>query len=196
MHFDLHLMGNFGPALGKHLGHRMIPDHRTHDDLGHIAQCQGRIAIAKEIFHRIGNAVLHDPGDLSDIEVAGEHQGFLGERTLTKARAHPRVLGTEAKLRFEDALHFDFARGLHAQGPFRAQPWLFPAHVLPETLHHGHLIGFDRIKHGQEQADADKHQHTSDHESPRQVGERRPRWEVSPQTILIPSHNIPFSTHS
>src|SRR5262245_26430294 len=148
----------------------MIAHHRAHDDLGHITQGQGRIAIAKEIFHRIRNAVLHDPGDLRDIEVAGEHQRLLGERALAKARAHTRLFGPEAKLRFEDALHFDGTFGFDAQGQFPAQAWLFPAHVLPETLHDRDFISFDRIKHGQEQDGTDKHEYPNDHDTSGQAG--------------------------
>src|SRR5215475_12570644 len=107
LHFELHLMLNFGAALGEDFGHRVISHYRTHDDLGDIAQRQLWIAIAKEIFDRIDNTILHDPGDLSDIEVTGEHQRLIEERALTITRAHPRLFSAEAKLFFVDAFHFD-----------------------------------------------------------------------------------------
>src|SRR5262249_16904779 len=170
LHFELHLLGNFGPALGEDLGHGVIPHPRSHDDLSHIAQRQRWIAIAEEIFHRINNAVLHNPGDLRDVEVASEHQRLIQERALTKARAHARLFSAEAKLLFSDALHFDGTLSFYAHGQFPAQPWFFPAHVLPEALHDSYFISLDCIEHGQEQNGTDKHEHPNDNDASRQAG--------------------------
>src|SRR5215831_14785078 len=170
----------------------MIPYHRAHHDLGDIAQRQSRIPISKEILDGIDNAVLHDPGHLSDVEVTGKHERLLRERALTKARAYPRLFGPEAKLRFQDPLHFDFARRFQTQRQFGAQPWLFPTHVLPETLYDSDFIGVDRIEHGQEQNRAKQHKPPNDQDASGHVG-YWPIWYASwPQKTIVSSHSVPL----
>src|SRR5262245_46276634 len=74
-----HLLSNFGAAFREHLRPRVIAHDGTDDDLRDIAQRQSRIPIAKEILDGVDNAKLHDPDDLSHIEVAREHERLLQE---------------------------------------------------------------------------------------------------------------------
>ena len=129
------------------------------------------------------SATLRSPVSMSD--------SSANERWLKRVRT-PGSSVRKPNSALKTRCTFDLTHGLHPKGQFGAQAWLFLAYVLAKALHDGYFIGFDGVKHGQEQDRAKKHEPPNDHDASGQIG-YRPIWCASlPQKTIVPSHSVPL----
>ena len=131
---------------GQHLAAEAVADHPAHHRLADVAQGAVRIALLVEVFHRVGDAVLHHPLDIDDVEIARQHQRLVRKVLAGIGRALVLAAGgAEAELLLHHALGGDFLHLVDAEGQFEMQPGFIDVDHLAEALDHGTLFRLHRV---------------------------------------------------
>ena len=151
--FDLRL--DILPADGQHLGDRPVADDLAHDGFVHRAEGGFDVTDFKQELVGIRHAILHDPFNDGDVQIAGQHDGLIGELAFREAAADAGFDGAEAKLHLELALHrhLDYRLGERQLG---AQPRLRGADVAPEPQHDADFLRLHLVERA-EQPNQDEH---------------------------------------
>ena len=128
-------------AHGQNLVDAVVTHHFAHDGLRHVPEGVGDAAEVEQVFVGILDAVLDDPLDHRDIEVAGEH-----ERFLLRLLGSPELRLSAGPDRFEAELHLElpFVRhageALYAKGEPEMRPRIRGSGVLAEALDDRHFV--------------------------------------------------------
>ena len=149
-----------------HLVYRAIADDFTHYGLGDIAQRGTRLPHLEQIFHRIGDAVLHHPLDEGGVQIAGDHFCFAFTVARTLIRIGRSRCG-ESELLLQLALHGNNGCQVDTQGQFEMQPGLNFFEVFAKTLHHrDRIAGHSVVRRPQA--------YTHENDAPRRMTPRGP----------------------
>ena len=139
------------PADGEHFRNRAVADDLAHDRLVHRAKRAFGVTHLEEVLVRIRHAVLDDPFDDRDVEIAREHHRFVVEVALRVLGPDAGFFRAEPELLLQLPLHRHLD-DLFSERCFEVQPGLGGANVTAEAQHdpdrlRGHLIKGRREQH-------------------------------------------------
>ena len=148
MDFVARSIGNLDPAYGQHIAPDAIADHAAHHRLRQIAQRPGRFPHAVQIANRIADSILHDPLDLDDVQIAGQHQRLVRKIPIGETRAlGPRAfLGAETELLLQHAFRSHELHPVEAKRQLEMQPRISNTDDAAEALDNGSLLRLHRVK--------------------------------------------------
>ena len=105
---------------------------------------------------------MDDPRYHGDIEIAGQHEGFIAVFSgKSGASATAGALACEAEFLFQNPSDRHRRHGFDAEGQFEVQAGLCAFDIFPEALNHADLLRIDLI-HGGVDAQHDDQQHEDD----------------------------------
>src|SRR5947207_4781051 len=164
-----------------------VTDDPAHHGLGQVAQRLRRLAHPVEVLHRVVDPILHDPFDLDDVQVAREHQRFVGvaARELS-ARAIALVgpLGAEAELLLQHALRRYDLHAVDSERQLRVPAVVGDAGHTAEALDDRALLGLYRVEGARGGPDRGQDADPDQHRAPREAGRPgrgRPRAVWAPR---------------
>ena len=147
LHLDLRL--DLLPSDRQHFRDRTVADDLAHDRLVHRAERVLGVAHLEEVLIRIRHAILDDPFDDGDVEVAGQHHRLVAEVLLGVLRADRRLDGAKAELLFQLTLDGDL-RDRFRERDLHVQSRVGGADVAAEPEHDADRLGLDLIERARE----------------------------------------------
>ncbi len=102
-----------------------------------------------QILVGIVNAILDDPFDVNNFQVAGQHQGFVAvDRRLVIGRSFPRRQCTKSKLLLHHTLGGNEIPPVNPQRKLIVQSGGLNGNHFTESLDHRHPVRFHRVNTG------------------------------------------------
>ena len=152
----------------QHLRDRPVADHLPHDRFVHRAERVFGSAHLEEELIRVGHAVLHDPFDDGDVQVAGQHHRLVLEVLGRVPGAYGGLFGPETEFLLQLALHGD---ALHRfrERELRVEPGFRCPDEAPEPQHDADLLGLNLVEGGRGEQDGQQHG-SPDPDEPRRYG--------------------------